>query len=48
MSLWLDPEVIKALDAKASDIGRSRSWMVTSLLRQSLGLVPDDEKKEGQ
>jgi predicted transcriptional regulator len=45
VSLWLDHEIRDALDAKAKDLERSRSWMASLLLKQALGLIPDDERK---
>jgi predicted transcriptional regulator len=46
VTLWLDPKIIDTLDAKAKDIERSRSWMASFLLKQALGIQPDDEKKK--
>ena len=43
VSLWLHPAILTALDAKAKELGRSRSWMASLLLRQSLGLMPDEK-----
>ncbi|MFA5321957.1 MAG: hypothetical protein WC373_04730 [Smithella sp.] len=48
VSLWLAPELIDTLDAKANDIDRSRSWMASFLLKQALGMIPDDPQKEGR
>jgi len=45
VSLWLDPAIRDALDVKAKDIERSRSWMASLILKQALGLIPDDERK---
>ena len=45
VSLWLAPDVVDALDARAKDLERSRSWMASLLLKQALGLIPDEDKK---
>ena len=45
VSLWLDQAIRDALDAKAKDLERSRSWMASLLLKQALGLIPDEDKK---
>jgi hypothetical protein len=45
VSLWLDPAIKDALDIKAKDIERSRSWMANLILKQAMGLIPDDDRK---
>jgi predicted transcriptional regulator len=46
VSLWLDPAIRDALDSRAKDIERSRSWMASLILKQALGLMPDSDKKK--
>ena len=45
VSLWLAPDVVDALDARAKDLERNRSQMVSFILKHALGLLPDDERK---
>jgi len=46
VTLWLDPKIIDALDSKAMDIERSRSWMASLIFKQALGMIPDDDKQK--
>jgi hypothetical protein len=37
VSFWVEPTMLKVIDAKAKELDRSRSWMICELLSQTLG-----------
>lgn len=45
-SIWLDPQTRQALDAKARQLDRSRSWLVRHLIRQALGIMTERSRGE--
>jgi len=41
-SVYLDSMVWKLLETKSKELGRSKSWLANLVLRERLGLPPDD------
>ena len=42
LSVWVNKEVVYELDRKSKELGRTKSWLVNFVLRDRLGLQPND------
>jgi hypothetical protein len=45
VSVWMPKAMLVSLGEKAKGIRRSRSWMICELLREPLGVPPEDNSK---
>jgi len=45
VTLWLDIEVISALERSAAQLERSKSWLVNMVMREKLAFPPSQDFK---
>ena len=45
VSVWMQTEVADALERSAKELGRSKSWLINMVVRDKLGMPPDDNSK---